>query len=122
MLNSPQTQSEDNPPERWSEALYDRDLGWLKFNERVLHEAVDERTPLLERLKFLAIFTSNLDEFFMKRIDTLRRRSDDPLSHDPISRVSRGVDPLWLEIRRRVIDLLDRQHKCFSEQLRPALV
>jgi polyphosphate kinase len=121
MSNSPQTQSEDNPPERWSEALYDRDLGWLKFNERVLHEAVDERTPLLERLKFLAIFTSNLDEFFMKRIDTLRLRSHDPLSHDPISRISRGVDPLWLEIRRRVIDLLDRQHKCFSEQLRPAL-
>src|SRR5215475_377667 len=46
----------------------DRDLAWLEFNRRVLAEALDERTPLLERLKFLAIFTSNLDEFFMKRM------------------------------------------------------
>src|SRR5688572_546722 len=50
----------------------DRDLGWLEFNRRVLAEALDDRTPLLERAKFLAIFTSNLDEFFMKRIAVLR--------------------------------------------------
>jgi polyphosphate kinase len=50
----------------------DRDIGWLEFNRRVLAEAMDERTPLLERVKFLAIFTSNLDEFFMKRIAVLR--------------------------------------------------
>src|ERR1035438_823692 len=51
----------------------DRDLSWLDFNERVLAEALDERTPLLERAKFLAIFTSNLDEFFMKRMAVLRQ-------------------------------------------------
>jgi polyphosphate kinase len=56
-----------------SEVWIDRDLGWLDFNDRVLAEALDERTPLLERTKFLAIFTSNLDEFFMKRISILRR-------------------------------------------------
>ena len=53
----------------------DRDLSWLDFNERVLAEALDPRTPLLERAKFLAIFTSNLDEFFMKRIAVLRQNS-----------------------------------------------
>src|SRR3984885_15862207 len=55
-----------------SDVWIDRDLGWLDFNERVLAEALDKRTPLLERAKFLAIFTSNLDEFFMKRIAVLR--------------------------------------------------
>lgn len=49
-----------------SDVWIDRDLSWLDFNDRVLAEAADERTPLLERAKFLAIFTSNLDEFFMK--------------------------------------------------------
>src|SRR5262245_59633040 len=55
-----------------SDLRVDRDLGWLEFNRRVLAEAEDARTPLLERLKYLAIFTSNLDEFFMKRIAGLR--------------------------------------------------
>ena len=55
-----------------SDVWIDRDLSWLDFNERVLAEALDERTPLLERAKFLAIFTANLDEFFMKRIAVLR--------------------------------------------------
>ena len=57
------------------EAWFDRDLSWLEFNRRVLAEAYDERVPLLERLKFLAIFTSNLDEFFMKRVGAMRTRA-----------------------------------------------
>ena len=57
------------------EAWFDRDLSWLEFNRRVLAEANDERVPLLERLKFLAIFTSNLDEFFMKRVGAMRTRA-----------------------------------------------
>src|SRR5262249_551532 len=56
----------------------DRDLSWLDFNHRVLTEALDDRTPLLERVKFLAIFTSNLDEFFMKRIALLREEQTGP--------------------------------------------
>jgi len=57
-----------------SSAFLDRDESWLEINKRVLHEAVDERTPLLERVKFLAIVSSNLDEFFMKRVGVLTRR------------------------------------------------
>ena len=60
-------------PQTLSGIWIDRDLSWLDFNERVLAEALDERTPLLESAKFLAIFTSNLDEFFMKRMAVLRQ-------------------------------------------------
>ncbi len=56
-------------------AWRDRDLSWLDFNRRVLSEALDKRTPLLERLKYLAIFTTNLDEFFMKRVGAMRTRA-----------------------------------------------
>jgi polyphosphate kinase len=62
---------EDVAEDAWN----DRDLSWLEFNRRVLHEALDARTPLLERAKFLAIFTSNLDEFFMKRVGAMRTRA-----------------------------------------------
>ena len=51
-----------------------RELTWLNFNFRVLHEAEDERTPLLERVKFAAIVGSNIDEFFMKRIGGLKQQ------------------------------------------------
>jgi polyphosphate kinase len=100
-------------------AWLDRDLGWLAFNERVLHEALDERTPLLERLKFLAIVTSNLDEFFMKRVGMLRGKArladdEDPLDHNADARKRQ------LEIRAIVLKMLCAQADCY-ERLLPEL-
>lgn len=99
--------------------LINRELGWLEFNRRVLHEALDERNPLLERLKFLAIFSSNLDEFFMKRVGGLKRQ----IAAGVLSRTHDGMMPeeQLAAIRNHVVPLLADQARCFSEQLRPAL-
>ena len=87
----------------------DRDLGWLDFNERVLAEGIDERTPLLERAKFLAIFTSNLDEFFMKRIAAFRKAP-------AAERVK-----LLEKLREKLVPSLRRQSDCFRQNLVPEL-
>jgi polyphosphate kinase len=79
----------------------DRDLSWLDFNERVLAQALDERTPLLERAKFLAIFTSNLDEFFMKREAVLRHGTTD------------AQRALLQQVREKLISSLQRQADCY---------
>jgi polyphosphate kinase len=88
----------------------------LKFNERVLHETLDERTPHLYRLKFLEIFTSNLDEFFMKRIELLRSHTSDPLSAS-----AKADHSLRDQIRSDILNMLARQNDCFQGQLRPSL-
>src|SRR5580698_4241139 len=92
-----------------SDVWIDRDLGWLDFNDRVLAEALDERTPLLERAKFLAIFTSNLDEFFMKRALALRVVK------------SEAQRKLVHQLRDKLLPMLDRQADCFRDVILPGL-
>jgi polyphosphate kinase len=100
--------------------LYDnRELSWLSFNERVLELCEQADEPLLERLKFSAIFTSNLDEFFMIRVAGLHDQVDAGLSDPgPDGRTpSQVID----ELRVRIVDLIRRQTRSFEEDLRPAL-
>jgi polyphosphate kinase len=101
-------------------AWLDRDLGWLAFNNRVLHEAFDERNPLLERLKFLAIVTSNLDEFFMKRVSVLRGKARVEDLEDPVPHEGDARDRL-AKIGGMVREMLAAQARCYTEILVPAL-
>jgi len=101
-------------------AWLDRDVGWLAFNARVLHEALDPRTPLLERIKFLAIFSANLDEFTMKRIGTLRAGNAHDDEGDPLVPLDDARAHL-AQVRARVIGLQALQAECFSGVLVPEL-
>ncbi|GAA3530349.1 RNA degradosome polyphosphate kinase [Nocardioides daeguensis] len=97
----------------------DRELSWLRFNERVLELAEDESLPLLERARFLAIFTSNLDEFFMVRVAGLKRRIATGLA----VRAASGLMPLEVleAIWRRSAELSQRHARVFHDQVVPAL-
>jgi polyphosphate kinase len=100
--------------------LYEnRELSWLAFNERVLELSEQADNPLLERLKFSAIFTSNLDEFFMIRVAGLHDQVDAGLSDPgPDGRTpSQVID----ELRTRILALNERQTRCVERDLRPAL-
>jgi polyphosphate kinase len=99
--------------------FFNRDLSWLEFNRRVLAQAADESTPLLERLRFLAIFTSNLDEFFMKRVGLIKRQI-----HAGINVVSPdGLTPRQqlTEIRESVAELTRQQAEIYHSSVLPAL-
>ena len=103
-----------------SPEFINRELSWLEFNRRVLHEATDERNPLLERVKFLEIFTSNLDEFFMKRVGGLRRQ----VNAGVLTPTPDGLTPhqQLTAIRRSVIPMLEQQAEVFAKAIRPNLV
>src|ERR1041384_4936705 len=95
-----------------------RDLSWLEFNRRVLEEAKSAAVPLLERVKFLAIFSSNLDEFFMVRVAGLKRQP----AADPVSNANGAAPEAILRaISRRVHELTDEQHRCFLKTVLPPL-
>jgi polyphosphate kinase len=102
-----------------SSLFLNRELSWLEFNSRVLHEAEDDRTPLLERLKFLSIFSTNLDEFYMVRIAALRRQVAAAVTlTTPDGLTPQGaLDALDGRIR----ELLERRRACLHDVLIPKL-
>ena len=97
----------------------DRDLNWLEFNRRVLNEALDERTPLLERVNFLAIFTSNLDEFVMKRVYGLREQIWAGVKSPDIG--EQTSEGLLHAIHATIQEMLNRQAKAYHDAIKPAL-
>ena len=107
--------STDSPPPRY----IDREMSWLAFNERVLEEALDPATPTLERLRFLTIFHTNLDEFFMVRVSGIRQQ------------VEAGVDVLSIDgfspraqlqrVHERTTALVDKAQHVLQTEVMPAL-
>ena len=102
-----------------TDAFVNRELSWLEFNRRVLEEAQDPSVPLLERVKFLAIFSTNLDECFMVRVATLKRRietGDKAPGPDGLTAAETKAT-----MAARIHDLVDEQHRCFLEEIQPLL-
>jgi len=109
------TTGHDLPVDRF----FDRELSWLSFNERVLELAEDESLPLLERVNFMAIFASNLDEFFMVRVAGLKRRIATGLAVTSTS----GLEPqeVLTQISKSAHKLQQRHSQLFINKIEPAL-
>ncbi|HVF28413.1 MAG TPA: polyphosphate kinase 1 [Pyrinomonadaceae bacterium] len=101
------------------ELLFNREVSWLEFNRRVLEEALDESQPLLERLKFLSIFSTNLDEFFMIRVSGLKEE----LEEEVVELSSNGLTPAeqLTEIGARLRPMVAEQMRYLREEVLPQL-
>jgi polyphosphate kinase len=98
---------------------FNRELSWLEFNRRVLHEALDERTPLLERLKFMAIFSSNLDEFFMVRVAGLKQQLEAGVTK--LTPDGRTPAQQLADISTCLRPMVGKQHQHFEKNLKKQL-
>ena len=119
-LPPPQDWSNLDPNDLSSPALFiNRELSWLSFNERVLAQAQDPSHPLLERVKFLAITGTNLDEFFMVRVATILKKFRAGI--EEISIDGQTTDQQLATIRTRALAQIDDQTACWTQALRPLL-
>ncbi len=103
------------------ECFLNRELSWLDFNQRVLEEAENADNPLMERLKFLAIFSSNLDEFFMVRVSGLREQAFGESAPQDYSPDGLSALEQLKAIARRTQDLVARQYRCLRDLIGPAM-
>ena len=107
-------ESPSGPPNLSDPALYiNRELSWLDFNERVLAQATEHDHPLLDRVRFLAIVATNLEEFFMIRVAALLRKSRAGL--DDVSPDGLRTAELLALVRRQAGDMLQRQAACWND-------
>jgi polyphosphate kinase len=111
--------AKDLPEPSGSEKYLNREVSWLDFNYRVLELALDKTVPLLERVRFLAIFSANLDEFFMKRVGGLQRQQHAHVTEPTID----GLTPQdqLMAIHAHLRPMLEKHVSCWLEDLKPAL-
>jgi polyphosphate kinase len=103
------------------EHFVNRELSWLEFNARVLEEAEDETNPLLERLKFLSIFSSNLDEFMMVRVSGLRSQLQGIAEPEDRMPEQLSIHEQFQQVHARTHDLVARQYACLKNEVLPRL-
>lgn len=117
-MSSALSSNNPTPPDH---EFIDRELSWLRFNQRVLNEALDQRTPLLERVNFLQIFRSNLDEFFMKRVGGLKRQVAAGVAVSSKFSAEASPESQLIQVRSEINSLIEKQTACIMGELRPAL-
>ncbi len=103
------------------EHFVNRELSWLEFNARVLEEAEDDTNPLLERLKFLSIFSSNLDEFIMVRVSGLRSQMQGLAEPEDRMPEQLSIHDQFQKVHARTHELVARQYACLKHQVLPNL-
>src|SRR5215216_6754092 len=119
MQSEPSGQQKPKPKRFLSWSVLNRDLCQLEFFRRVLEEATDKSNPVLEKLKFLSVFSSNLDEFFMVRVSGIKEM----LSIDDIGPMPGELTPVeqLAVIRERVLPLVEEQTRCLHDEVIPEL-